>query len=465
MKNQMNPLVQPAGCVAMEQLENRRLLSVTLAESEPNNSRANADVIARMPDTDVAVTGQLSTLGDRDWFGIQLQPGDVIGAAMNGQDGLDTVLRLVNGSGKTLLAGDDSQPGAVFLPPESPLPRNQGVVQNAEIYYVIKEAGTYYLEVAAFENDTTGRYDLNLRVARPGMETRPAGSRQVLYLDFDGAKVDFSTFSDLHDSGVGATHVLPISRFLAEWGLSKSDENSVIDLVVAEVTEILSTHVAANGENDQFGIDIRHSRNDADKFGTNLLVSRVAVGIVKEFAALGMDGGTAEFIDVGNFKHDDQAVAHLGYMVGAINAIGTDPSKTRIQFVAHAISLTIAHEAGHIFGCFHTDQPSPFEGTPNIMDLTSVTAVGPDFVYGTADDIDLRFGVDGYEAVGIINGGVNDTLTTVSFGLSTGLGAAAKSAAFSVVGIGRSGSLFATTSANSPSAFDSLDVEDELAEL
>ena len=45
--------------------------------------------------------------------------------------------------------------------------------------------------------------------------------------------------------------------------------------------------------------------------------------------------------------------------------------------------------------------------------------MGADLVFGTADDITMHFGVDAYDPNEIYLG-INDTLNTVAFGLSTG---------------------------------------------
>src|SRR5262245_24156461 len=61
----------------LEALEDRAVPSVNLVETELNNAPSSANGIDRMPATQVIVSGSISTLGDRDWFRLELQQGDV----------------------------------------------------------------------------------------------------------------------------------------------------------------------------------------------------------------------------------------------------------------------------------------------------------------------------------------------------------------------------------------------------
>jgi hypothetical protein len=400
-----------------ETLEARKLLSVSPAEAEPNNVRARANVIEHALGDHVLMSGQVNALGDRDWFKIELDQGDVVGAALTGQAGLDTVMRLVNSSGKLTMGNDDHGTG---LTAESPLPRSASLLDSA-IYYVINKPGTYYLEVSAFEDAGAGNYNLDLLVARPGMEAQPLGARQIFFLDFNGAKIDFSTYGY---SDPGKRTFGPLVDALPSWGLSAADEDAVIDAIIRVVTDKLSTHVTTYGANGTANIDILNSRDHRDEFGKNPLVSRVTIGTVgadfPEFV------GTAQAIDVGNFNTDDEGAAAVDWFAGALGNIGIDPSWTVIDVAGAAFGTVIAHEMGHLLGCFHTDLPSLFEGKPNLMDGDIAPTLGPDFIAGTKDDLVVQFGVDAFASDEQFEG-INDTLNTVSFGLSTGKGIAATS--------------------------------------
>src|SRR4029453_13932314 len=75
-------------------------------------------------------------------------------------------------------------------------------------------------------------------------------------------------------------------------------------------------------------------------------------------------------------------------------------------------------EAGHIFGNWHTDALLP---QFNLMDqfLSPREGLGPDGTFGTADDTDVDFGQGIFSRFETF-AGVEDTLNTIAFGLSTG---------------------------------------------
>src|SRR5436190_11849873 len=122
----------------MEHLESRQLLSVNLTEAEPNNTMAGATPVARVLDTHTIVSGRVNAAGDRDWFRLQLKQGDVFGASVSGNSGLNPAVRLVDSSGGLVIGNDDSQyVGYRALPNESPLPYSQAAATDAEAYCVI----------------------------------------------------------------------------------------------------------------------------------------------------------------------------------------------------------------------------------------------------------------------------------------------------------------------------------------
>jgi Ca2+-binding RTX toxin-like protein len=73
-----------------------------------------------------------------------------------------------------------------------------------------------------------------------------------------------------------------------------------------------------------------------------------------------------------------------------------------------------SHEAGHLFGNYHV-KTEQF----NIMDPSSFGELGPDGLFGTADDPEFTYKTDIYSPPEG-DTGVEDTLNTIAVGLSTG---------------------------------------------
>ncbi len=440
----------------VELLEDRCLPSSTIVEAEPNDTVAGANALPLGFDageqTAVTVKGDIATLGDRDWFRVDLNAGDVIGATVQGQMGLNPAVRLINSSGTLLIFNDDHGNFGVNLPQESPLPRlsssNSG---DAELYYVISSPGTYFIEVQGAGDGTTGKYRMDLVVARPGLETQPVGAQQVVFVDFNGTTVNMSNFSFV--GGSGNRTLSPLAGFLPSWGLAAADEDAVIESILATLQENLIQDIRARGQNPSFDIHILNSRDHADLFGTNPYVARLVIGGTLAEAGVTTPNSPAfaENIDVGNFKFNDEAVVLLDEFSGQttgprdLNAIaikpGLDPRLAKIALVGRTIGNIASHELGHLFGNWHTDRASAMA---NIMDQGDARgfafgfpAVGPDGVFGTKDDEDRDFGVDAFGSFGNVEPwvGIQDTLNVVAFGLTTGKGvpAAATSTVTAVV--------------------------------
>lgn len=328
-----------------------------------------------------------------DTFQVELNAGDILGANVSGGAGGISVFDAAGN-----LIQSSMQDFTVIHPNASPLPGGG----NAAASFVARATGTYYVQVS----DGTGAYDVNLRVFRPALEQQSVGTKQILFLDFDGATVNPADFG----GSSGSATLSPLSSFLSGWGLSSADENAVIDAVIASVEESLRADIrqmGANGDFDttgnpgEFAIEILNSRDHADPFG-NSNVSRVIVG--GTIAQLGISTiGIAETIDVGNFETAEFAVVLLDLLSAAasdpnsLNSFPLGGSATKIDLIGTGVGNIVAHEAGHIFGNWHTDQ---FNATANIMDqggfLPNTVGVGPDGIFGTADDADVDFVTDAF---------------------------------------------------------------------
>ena len=354
---------------------------------------------------------------DVDVFKVNLRRGDMFGASVSGAG---TILTMQNSAGSVLV--ESTQDASFIYPATSPLPGGG----NAVFAWVVSRTATYTVRVASAG---TGAYTLGLRAFRNPLTLGAAGVQQTLFLDFDGATVNPAIFG----GPAGSATLSPLSSFLAGWGLTAADESSVIDAIVQTVTENVSDDIREFGKNydfdatgipGQFDIEILNSRDHADPFGSPN-VSRLIVG--GTIAQLGISTiGIAESIDPGNFETGESAVTLLDLLSNpsplnpnSLNQFALDPSVSIVDLIGVGVGNITAHEAGHFIGNFHTEQ---FVTLPNIMDqggnLANSVGVGPDGIFGSADDIDVDFGEDIFvPSEGFV--GTEDTLNVVSFGCPT----------------------------------------------
>jgi hypothetical protein len=339
---------------------------------------------------------------DTDFFAIKLKPGDVLGASVTGSPAYltvyDTVPREVHGS---------EQDASVIYPMANPLPAGGNAVTD----YVATKAGWHYVGVAR----GSGAYDITIEAYRPPLEG--STPTQTLYLDFDGARINTAIFG-----GPGVRQLSPLQGFLGRWGLSAADEDKVIDGVIAAVKENILADAKARGTDPRVGLKILNSRDNPDPFGQPN-VHRIVVG--GTVAESGIDTiGIAQFIDPGNYATEDSAIVLLDTLSdptgdASLNTYIT-PASNKIKFIGRALGNVISHEAGHLYGNFHTD---PLNTTPNLMDaggaFPGLFGVGPDNVGGTADDVDYDFGDDAFTPdEGLV--GTEDTLNTTAWALVKG---------------------------------------------
>ncbi len=91
--------------------------------------------------------------------------------------------------GRRWFAAEDNQ--ALGYPGNSPL-MDTGNVVAAQ---VVPTTGRYYVRLGNNTSvNASTAYTLGLRVYRPVMEQAPVGTRQKIFLDFDGATISSSEF-------------------------------------------------------------------------------------------------------------------------------------------------------------------------------------------------------------------------------------------------------------------------------
>ena len=360
---------------------------------------------------DYTVTIRLEN-GDQDWFAVDLEPCDILGISWVGADNLLPGAQvLIEGPGGELVQASSQDLSGAY-PAASPLPGGG----QAVLAHVVDLPGRYHLRALGAEGD----YTLVLRIFRQPREAVADAKR--IFVDFDGATLDPAIFG----ATAGSATLSPLTDFLAGWGLAPTDEDAVIDATLAALEENLIADPDFAGPNPGFAIELLNSRDDPDPFG-DPDVSRLIVG--GSIGELGIPTiGIAQSIDPGDFEAAETAVVLLDLLSGAppdpnsLNTFDLDPSVTRLDLVGLALGNILAHEAGHYVGNFHTEQ---FDPLANLMDrggnLPNTLGLGPDEVFGSADDVDVDFGDNLFEPAERF-AGIEDTLAVVACGCSTSAG-------------------------------------------
>ncbi|MDX6322335.1 MAG: hypothetical protein QOF52_2193 [Propionibacteriaceae bacterium] len=325
-----------------------------------------------------------SAPADLDYFAMDLKQGDVVGATVTGTANKLTMYRIDG----TQMVGNRGVDASALYPPQSPLPGGG----NATLAYVTEESGRYAIEV----DGRPGLYDATVEAYRPGSEIDRSRRIQTLFLDFDGERVNTGIWG-----GPGVRTLSPFSSFISSWGISRSEEASLVKKITAGVRENVQKDLIKRGLNKNLAVRVISSRNHADPFGA-ANVSRVIVGGTSQQSGISTIG-ISQFIDPGNYGHEDSALVLLDIVSGPAAGEASlnhylKPSSNRVAFVSRAMSNVISHEVGHLIGNYHTDNMDPQH---SLMDaggvgFANLYGTGPDLVGGTADDEDVDFTVDTY---------------------------------------------------------------------
>ena len=340
---------------------------------------------------------------DIDFYGVDLRPGDVVGASVTG-----AATSLAPYDPQRRERGGSTFDASFIYPGSSPLPGGG----NAVIAHVADASGRHTIAVTG----GTGDYDVTLEVYRPAPESLARNRVQKIFLDFDGARVNTGIFG-----GPGVRQLSPLRAFLGRWGLTAAQENALIDRIVRTTSENLRRDFGLRG----VAVTILNSRDHRDPFGQPG-VSRIIVGGTIEQSGIPTIG-IAQSIDPGNYGLEETALVLLDVLSDppamyddpnpSLNAY-LRPRSDRVRFVGTAIGNVVSHEAGHYVGSFHVDQ---FNAVLNLMDqggnFPLLYGVGPDGVGGTSDDRDVDFGEDTYNP-GEGFTGIEDTAANTKWGLS-----------------------------------------------
>lgn len=342
---------------------------------------------------------------DADYYSVRLRPGDVVGST---SEGSATGLTVRTPSGEQRVGGIGTDASSLY-PPTSPLPGGG----NTTIAYVAEEAGWYSVQVSG----GTGAYDVTVEGYRPGTQG-DRGRTQTVLLDFAPGRVNTGTWG-----GPGVRSVSPFSAFVPQWGIARADARRLENRVVNVVRRNLQTELQAGGLNPAVNVQVLNARTNPELIGQEN-VSRIYVaGTIAESGISTI--GIAQYIDPGNYGHQDEAIVLLDVLsaaAGPASSLNTfmNAASDRVAFVSEAVGNVVAHEVGHTIGNYHTDNA---DEVGNMMDsgganfATNLYGVGPDGIGGTADDANVQFVTDTYAPVEGFTG-LEDTLNVSAWAYS-----------------------------------------------
>jgi len=402
-------------------------------EAEPNNIIARANFLplgnAAGKNPVVNVSGTMSNIFDFDYYAFDLKKGDILDVRSTvpptvAQPGLG----LFNSQGTELLYSKQLHyPSPVGRPISTKTPLFR--TGSSTLSYTIDTDGRYYMSVS----DATGAYTLNLRTYRSTFEQESIGSKQTLFLDFNGSFVrnDLLSLDVLSATPARTVRVPPLSQILPTLGLNPQDEPALIRDITQRVEKKLRFQLALDSNNGfyaqtgnpgDFDINIVNSLDSPDLWGQPN-VSRILIGGSNaDFGvppALGILG-IAQQVDVGNFDHEDTALVMVDLLALIARNSNLAGNFTIAQAFAEFTAFVIAHEAGHNLGGMHQN---PNNSVNTIMDAIydPNLAAGRDGIIGNADDEPIRFRNDEYRlGETTFGGGINNSANIIAFGLSTG---------------------------------------------
>jgi hypothetical protein len=398
--------------------------SVSIPEIEPNDTTGTAMFAAVnhfVPNINV-----LGTLNgnEKDFVQVELAKGDVLGIALLSGD-FDSRVMILDPNNNIMVFNDT---GFTFYPEVSQLPI-MAWPTDAGGAIVAHSAGLYTIRIDTAVNNINpnAAYNMQLRLRRNALETAAPGTKQILYVDFDGAILNPNVIFGL-GFPINVT-LSPLDAFLPDWGLALSDRDLLIDTVLATIEQNMSF---TSSQNSLVGFEIRNSRDHPDPFGIEPHVTRCVVGGTIGQLTISTIG-IAQSIDPGNADTNETAVVLLDVLSDtnplnstSLNNFQIAPGFHKAQAVGRALGNLVSHEFGHTFGCYHTNNSNPntclMDSGGGLFYLTFYQS-GPDFILGSADDNETNFTVDLYanEGIGINPVSREYAIVRVGYALTTPL--------------------------------------------
>ena len=367
---------------------------------------------------------------DVDFYKFNLKAGDILDVSGIGSVGTFDIFYGNNIAGRSRqrwFASNDNQ--AFFYPANSPL-QTTGNVVGAQ---VVPEDGEYFLRVAP--NIQGQGYTVGLRVYRPNLEKEPIGTKQKIFLQFDGDTLPASVFTP---GAVGTVRVPSLRDSFNYPNVNitlPGQESLLIDKILADVNARFATIVtngtngdfASTGVAGQFGYELLNSRDNPD-FTPDRFTTRVLVGgSIFDFGVPAL--GVSETIDIGNFRTDETVIVLLDLFGTPANFGAFTPAGpfSFVDLAARVLGGIITHEAAHSMGLRHTNAgntiASVIDTGGSAVSFNNLIGAGGNLIVGDSIlDVVSAFPVqDAFqEAGGTFFLGNQRVAASMSWGLATG---------------------------------------------
>ena len=402
-----------------------------------------------------STTGAPNQITDIDTYRVSLRAGDILDIAVQDAATQITVFygeinpsaigtpaaRAELQAGQLWFATDTNQgafdgggPIDYNYPTGSPLQ----IAGNAVAAQVVPSTRDYFIQISGGTSE--GAYTMGLRAYRPGPERLPVGEVQKIFLDFNGGTINSTEFFGLPpgtnvrvDSFAQTLSDLDPTFQTTTGGISPAVQD-VLDRVVQESKRIFD-QLGQDTINENYGFEIVTSNPvniadgtpiESDPFGEDDPNSlHVLVGGTA-FAPPTI--GQSQTLDIGNFRLNEKVYATLDLLFDVAELVPLSTRVSRIDAFVALTAFTIVHEVGHAIGMRHTDPDNNINNVADPIIGPGGIGLGPDNIFGTDDDVALRFfnerfrPLEGFIGFEQLVDGLGFALTSGNNGVPTGGG-------------------------------------------